>query len=52
MDAPKDCAEGRDAGIEEGRAEALSDVRSLLIERGIDPDDILPPEENGSKPSE
>lgn len=44
-------AEGRDAGIKEGRAEALSDVRSLLLERGIDPDDILPPEENGSEPS-
>ena len=35
----------------EGRSEAYADVRTRLIERGIDPDDILPPEENGSQPS-
>ena len=40
-------AEGR----EEGRAAVFADVRTRLIERGIDPDDILPPEENGSEPS-
>ncbi len=37
-------AEGREEGREEGRASALADVRTLLVERGIDPDDILPPE--------
>ncbi len=36
--------EGRGEGREEGRASALADVRTLLVERGIDPDDILPPE--------
>ena len=44
-------AEGMARGREEGRAAVFADVRTRLIERGIDPDDILPPEENGSEPS-
>ena len=45
-------AQGREQGIAQGRATALADVRTRLVERGIDPDDILPPEENGSEPSQ
>ena len=41
----------RAEGIAEGRASAFADMRTLLAERGIDPDDILPPEEGGSEPS-
>ncbi len=48
-------AEGRAVGLVEGiaqgRAEALADIQIFLLERGIDPEDILPPEENGSQPS-
>ncbi len=41
----------KEEAMAEGRASAFADVRTLLVERGIDPDDILPPEENGSQPS-
>ena len=44
-------ARGREEGMALGREEVFDDVRTRLIERGIDPDDILPPEENGSEPS-
>ena len=40
-------ARGREEGMALGREEVFDDVRTRLIERGIDPDDILPPEENG-----
>ena len=40
-------AEGR----AEGRASAMEDIRARLIERGIDPNDILQTSENGSEPS-
>ena len=39
-------AEGR----VEGRASAMEDIRARLIERGIDPNDILQTSENGSEP--
>ncbi len=34
--------EGRAEGIEEGRAEAIADIRSRLLQEGIDPDLIIP----------
>ncbi len=49
-------AEGREEGLAEGRSagrsETLADIRTRLTKRGIDPDDILPPAENGTQPSE
>ena len=38
-------AEGRAEGHAEGRAEAIADVRSRLLQEGIDPDRIIPPDE-------
>lgn len=35
----------RAEGHAEGRAETIAEVRARLLEKGIDPDDILPPEE-------
>ncbi len=37
-------AEGRDQGRAEGRAEVIANIRSRLLEIGINPDDILPSE--------
>lgn len=39
--------EGRALGRDEGRDEAIAEIRSRLREKGIDPDDIIPPEKPG-----
>ena len=36
-------AEGRVEGHAEGRAEAMDIVRALMREKGLNPDDIIPP---------
>ena len=36
-------AEGRAEGHAEGRAEAMDIVRVLMREKGLDPDEIIPP---------
>lgn len=41
-------AEGRAEGHEEGRAEAMDIVRALMREKGLNPNDIIPPE-NGDR---
>ncbi|MDE2786770.1 MAG: hypothetical protein OXL37_08915 [Chloroflexota bacterium] len=41
-------AEGRVEGHAEGRAEAMDIVRALMREKGLNPDDIIPPE-NGDR---
>ena len=38
-------AEGRAAGQAEGRAQERAAIRARLVELGLNPDDILPPEE-------
>jgi hypothetical protein len=39
-------AEGREEGRKEARAEIIADIRSRLLQEGIDPDRIIPPEES------
>ena len=41
-------AEGHAEGHAEGRAEAMDIVRALMREKGLDPNDIIPPE-NGDR---
>ena len=47
-------AEGRAEGLAEGRAAERAAIRDRLIAQGLNPDDILPPDEpgtNGSSPA-